>query len=574
MTTLVFKFRDDLLPRRGAVWLEALNLSEAFFEQAEAFLQQNGTAANPVKGLLQLLPRRKIASLMEAIRSRIGVLPYSPFDAGGYEKLSRLAQRIRAYNLANGAPTAPSQLPNLFNYFQIDFPEPTDESTIQFVLGLFEAFLPHKAWFGFYLFDFVYLKDEPVSLSDTTPLEALKKTPNAGQFYFADMAIPSAMAASVAPGVTIIEADGWDLTHPQFAALHPTVVPIETKPFDPLSVPKQSGKLDHGTQILGVLAARNTDADTGPAPLGDVCRGIAPGVTIRLVSCLAKGTVLAGQGFKTIRYNELAAVLTAIDVTPSGETILIELGTAGGRFPLDVLPGVYELLAFADQLDITVIAAAGNDKAILSTAPKNGTDEPLLPRDVRLAALTSQLDNHSQTHWNAYTNKKNRDRINALYERHKGQIPSTVSKLSVPQFASSDAFLAYYQETPSPAILVGAASRVVDNQSVTFRLLDNSSRGNRVRVFAQGGGILTTTIDGRYTADMSDTSGAAAIIAGIVLLLQQKAKSVGNAALNPQTIAGWLTEAPTSGTVTTPQDQLAGLDAGVVPSCKTLLSHV
>lgn len=573
MTTLVFKFRDDLLPRRGAAWLQAFNLPDAFFEQAEAFLQQN-RVANPVIGLLHLLPRLKLTSLIQTIHERVGVLPYSPFEAGGYEKLGRLAQRIRAYNLAKGAPADTGQLPNLFNYFQIDFPAQTDEPTIQFVLGLFEVFLPHKAWFGFYLFDYVYLKEEPVSLGAPTPLDALNNTPNAGQFYFADMAIPSTVAAAGAAGVTIIEADGWDLTHPQFAALHPVVFPIETKPFDPLSVPKQSGKLNHGTQILGVLAASNTDADKGPAPLGDVCRGIVPGLTIRLVSCLANGTVLAGQGFKTIRYNELAAVLTAIDVTPSGETILIELGTAGGRFPLDVLPGVYELLAFADQLDITVIAAAGNDKAILNTAPKNGTDEPLLPRDVRLAAINRQLDNHSQTHWNAYTSKKNRDRINALYERHKGQLQATVTKVPVPQFASPDAFLAYYQETPSPALLVGATARVVDKQTVTFRLLDTSSRGDRVRVFAQGSGILTTTIDGQYTADMSDTSGAAAIIAGIVLLLQQKAKAAGKPALQPQTIAGWLTETPTSGTVTTTHDQLASLVAGVVPSCKTLLEHV
>jgi Subtilase family len=571
MTSFIFKFRNELLLAHKPDWRQYLKWPDWFTEQAVPFYRENLYPTNQHDRLVEELTVQ--FNRFIDVLTQFGLeTPTFLFHHVEPKACLNLSNRLKSDRYQTKVATSEAvipatvQLPNLFNFFQTDL-HPSlahRERDVQAFLEQIRPFLPQKSTYKevdtrpqpTYLLQYAYLKDDPVPLSFTTPRDALG--PNKGQFYFGDMAIPDSPTLPLPPaGITIIEADGWYLNHPQFLTNRQLLFPVPSV-FDMNTLNTVPDELTHGTQILGILVAKGGDTDNKSGQ--DLCRGIAPTLSVRLISCLTSGTKVVGDELDTVRYNEAAAVLTAIDRTPAGETILIELGTAGALFPLDIQPAVYELLGIADRIGITVVEAAGNRGAVLNTVPA-GVDDPLMPRDIRTQALTGEPeDNHSKTHWNAYTNPANQKRM--------AKLASKYHTTAGPTFATVKDFLDHYQETPSPAILVGATVRIGPTQ---FNLKPDSSRGNRVKVFAQGDGIVTTTVNNEYTADMGSTSGAAAIIAGIVGLVQQVAKAKGLPVTPPGVMAGWLANQPGQPVVSS--GGVGVVYVGVVPSCKKVMQQ-
>lgn len=591
MPALVFKLRDDLRLTRAANWVRFLNLTDDVYEHAERYYKVlTGSPAPSLTGPLGQALLKALEVVLRQLTELTAAAPRLAMDNGNVALLSQLAERVATYTpvARKGKRPIRPALPNLFNYFQIDLPDTLDESVAQRLLQLLGSFLTTRRFpFGITvppLFDFVYLKPDPVPLGPPAPPTPQSLTSSTvGQFYFTDMGIPAQLVSpqtqprlpQASPGLTIVEANGWYLTHPQFANFSPgnhlnntlQVVTYGSKPFDASQLPVNIGRLEHGTQVLGMLIANNTDPDSSATPPADLCRGILPqsNVTIRLVSCLTGDSVLSNGLLRPV-FNEAAAMLAAIVATPPGEVILIELGTSDAKFPLDVQPAIYDMLTYADYLDITVVEAAGNGGALLDF-PAPGQPPLLPPRD-----LTKPGNDRTESYWSMYLdNDAGRAQLQQLVRQYVGQ--GSFAAAGGGRFRSVKTFLNQYNQTPSPAILVGAAFR---NPSGQFNLLPNSSRGGRVKVFAQGNGILTTTSPGfvgnttQFVGSMSDTSGAAAIIAGVVALLQGEARKKGLPPLAPSEIAEWLVQ-PSGTSVTMP----AGLSAtGVVPSCQAVFNHL
>jgi Subtilase family len=572
MTSLVFKFNDG--PRLANLpdWRTYLNWPDWFREHAHTFYTLNsfdGEQHEPLVDILtpqfssfiDVLKRYKLIDQPELDRPSF---LYTYVEPTAFVTLSKQAiqaprQYRQNYNSIHQMPhfagPLPFRMPNLFNYFKVELSPVLggDEKAIQALLQDIELYLPHKKAFEAPLLHYAYLKDDPQAPTATTPAAL-----GASQFYFNDMDIATTLAPPAQPiGLTVLEPDSWYLSHPQFTAHLDRLYPPPAV-FDMAKLDTFQAVLSHGTWMLGILIAKGGDKDLNG---NDLCQGIAPNLSVRLVSCLTKGTEIVGGHLHDVRYNEAAAMLTAISVTQLGETILAEVTTGGQRFPIDVQPAIYELLRIAEHIGITMVAAAGNDSCVLNTV-KEGGDEPLLPRDLRSVISRRELE-HSHTHWNVYTNAANQHRMTELANRYNATLD--------PPFKSVDDFLDHYQETPSPAILVGAAFRndPTSNDPVHFDLIPESSRGNRVKVFAQGSNTLTTaTKDKLFATIIGNTSGASAIVAGVVGLAQQQAHVQGKPIIPPDSMRTWLS-------CQTNQPVVASTEAGIVytgivPSCKKL----
>ncbi|MBO0947568.1 S8 family serine peptidase [Fibrella forsythiae] len=558
MTSLVFKFRDDLLLDSNTFQPILPKLTASFYTKAAHYFVK--TQAQEPLTYQQLLKSKLSAQLTDfkqIINELIDHQPVFLFEGVDLNSFHQLCEKQVAYletkvgNVKSGFPDVVAGMPNFFNYFQIEFSDYINDFILQDLLSKLEPLLPHKQKTNYHLLQYAYLKDDPVPLSSYPTAREARLITGTTQTYFGDMGIPSVALAAHVPNValTVVEAGGWDLTHPQFSTITTEAVLMSSTALNVLTdvLPAPINQA-HGTQILGIIGASRGDRDDDAG--NDLCRGIVSNVTVRLASCIKQVTA------RSVLYAEEIAVLVAVLATQSGETILIEVGTAGGLFPLDIQPAVYELINVAFSRGITVVQAAGNGQngigAVLNTLPADVVD-PLMPRDLRASKLRYTLAGHSQSHWNAYT--ATFPRIADIAARNGVSIG--------PLFKGIDDFLGRYQETPSKSILVGSTFRS-NSPTNRFTVMPASSRGNRVRVFAQGNNILTTTELCRFTDDMGSTSGAAAIVAGIVLLAQQTAIAKGRRPISPGTMGSWLATGP----------GVAMVSSGVVPSCADLLRRI
>jgi hypothetical protein len=422
-------------------------------------------------------------------------------------------------------------LPNFYNYFTIPLPDTLSPTQLFDLLDELEPLLPHKSQSpAMAVLEQAYLKGDPEPLASA---DRPGSVTDGNQNYFTAMHIvtpPTGKGAGVK--LTIVEAEGWYLSHSQFLTsppqpkllfptlLHPLRVSVtdgSTAPADLLTNPTYTpGLAEHGTKILGVLKARPGDADTPTPPGKDLCQGIVPQATVRLSSCLVdlvlkpQSTPTSPQYIKSKLFNEPDAVLAALVGSAPGDVILIEVGSGGQKFPLEIQPAVYELMQVADRQQVTVVEAAGNERAYIGSRTM-----PTDTRSVRNTAtnvLETYHSERSRTYWADYTD---------TYTALKAAYPTISS-----QYATVDDFVAHYMASNTNAILVGATDGAIGRHP-------DSSWGERVQVFAQGANILTTTL-GSVTPNSFDitqeTSGAAAIIAGVVVSLQ----SVARAATRPR----------------------------------------
>jgi serine protease len=280
----------------------------------------------------------------------------------------------------------------------------------------------------------------------------------------------------------------------------------------------QFGGLAHGTQVLGILC--------GTRSMGG-CQGIVPELAeIQLASHVPASFVDANVPLvppddpgTPEPDNLYAAVGHAIDllgakaVPLAGSTrgvMLIEYQTPNDGLPMEILPLMRELIRTAGDYKVAVVEAAGNWE------PPPATEEVPQPpppwgRDLDL---------------------------------EKDLIDGTTFPLLRPRGA-----------VDSGAIMVGSADAAVRNGK--HDRFATSNFGSRVDCYAWGEGIraptyvptASTTAPVDQCEDFGETSGAAAIIAGVALQLLGVAARHG-VALDPPTLRSLLCD-PLLGTAAT-----------------------
>jgi serine protease len=279
----------------------------------------------------------------------------------------------------------------------------------------------------------------------------------------------------------------------------------------------QFGGIAHGTQVLGILCGSRSM---------EGCQGIVPELAeIYLASHVPPSSVAASVPLipqndpNTPEPDNLyAAVGHAIDllgakaVPLAGSTrgvVLIEYHTPDDGLPMEILPLMQELIMTARDHDVAVVEAAGNwepppaSEAVPQPPPPWGRDLDL----------------------------------------EKDLIDGTTFPLLRPEGADD-----------SGAIMVGSAHAAVSNGK--HDRFDTSNFGSRLDCYAWGEGIRAPTFVPSDSStpvnqceDFGQTSGAAAIIAGVALQLLGVAASHG-VALDPPTLRSLLCD-PLLGTPST-----------------------
>ncbi|MGH8237255.1 MAG: S8 family serine peptidase [Steroidobacteraceae bacterium] len=260
---------------------------------------------------------------------------------------------------------------------------------------------------------------------------------------------------------------GWNRLHTRLAHLVPP------RRGTLLCGRHRAGGVAHGTCVLGIICG--TNPIIAPGQVG--CAGIAPGVAeMRLASYVSEAEpptdvlpVPADNPATDVAENIYAAVSHGIDFlrTSGGGVLLIEYQTAD-LLPLEILPAMRELIESAKP-DVTVVEAAGNGNR-------------------NLDGVQDDLGNFSLL-------------------RGEGA-------------------------PDSGAIMVGSAVSAVfraRHDRFVQNLLSGSNFGSRVDCYAWGQGIGTPAAGG--AGDLCDvfggTSGAAAIIAGVALVVRGIAANGG-----------------------------------------------
>ena len=275
---------------------------------------------------------------------------------------------------------------------------------------------------------------------------------------------------------------GW-VTHARLA--HPELVEL-------LCGTMLEVALDHGTQVLGILAGSH---------LLPGCRGLAPeAAAFRLASFLPQAAVNANL-LTVPQPNAVPPATSIYDAfteavkflhDPNGQfpnsaggVLLIERQRPTDGLPMEILPLLRVLIRAATHTDgITVVEPAGNGF---------GTNLDLVPG-----------------------------------------LPGSSSAFPLARLRGDD---------DSGAIMVGSASKALTAPPGAHRRLLSSNLGSRVDCYAWGDGIRTPTfvfgpggsipaVSAQCDDNFGMTSGAAAIIAGVALQLQGIA-AAHNVALSP-----------------------------------------
>jgi hypothetical protein len=490
---LVLQFRDDLLFAPNDLF-EVVKLDELYRQNSETYLRRlsiKPVEAASLSSLRKLLP--VLADISGTLSKAQQPLPTYLFRTEPDLPLQLLDTIAKAQQQRFGGklPLPPIPKQNPYNVFRFPLPDFISPKQLTTWLGQLRQFLPAKpspkkaANDTDALLTHICLKDDPTATAYDWPEEA---TAYADQRFFEAMHIDRLQPnPGNGVGLTIVEAHGWDLGHPQFARragrvalLNPALAGVDPARFSLTQPGAYADYAKHGNKVLGVLWASQNEHNP-PHQGGDLCRGIVPGATIRLVSCLSSVTLSqrSSSTFKDKEYDEVIALVRAVLHSAPGDVVLVQVGYGGGRYPLNVLPIIGLLTQLAESAGQTVIFAAGNGGLDLS--PANAA--------VRRQEVLNLLPNPA----NYLSARGARWRL-----------------LSVPGLP------------PLPGILVGGITRPALNNGEEIRPLPTSNQGAAVTVFAPGEGILTTTVRGRYDS-ISNTSGAAAIIAGMAVALQSKA---------------------------------------------------
>lgn len=124
----------------------------------------------------------------------------------------------------------------------------------------------------------------------------------------------------------------------------------------------------------------------------------------------------------------------------------------------------------------------------------------------------------------------------------------------------------------SGAILVGACNSEMSDDGAGHTRLPKSNYGSRVNCHAWGSDVLTTDINGGYS-DFSDTSAAAAIIAGAVLLIQSISKTAGTT-IRPLEMRAILSNTGTPQIPTQAENVNGNKPIGVMPDMYMILDSL
>lgn len=549
---IIFKFNNNLLMTAEQLGGMNSKLQDSYSNYAEEFAKKAGFKPITLDQFRHIDPTRTwpaFRAVLNQLTGVLGIVPRHLFDnvqPDGPLLLLDAVMNPPADSFARFGQSKPGPpaiapgtvpfFPNLYNYFTLALPESLNAKVLTTFLTAITAFLPQNSYkiigipvidLGNSLLDYAYIKDDPIAPGGfTTP--AVASANNLNQHYLATMNMDRSTSASRGKnvGITVIEQGSWYLNHPQFNGVaFPLIAPLipPAPPNFTLTAPGKYGAFaEHGTSALGILRARLADPDNNAG--NDLCQGIVPEATVRLASSLSELTFEAPPNDLTVshkKYDEAGALLQTLITTrlQRGDVILLELSLNNQKYPIDFAPAIYDLIRLADQLEMTVVAAAGNDRLFIPG----------------LTVPAAQLKNFQKEIISLVTGVNNPrrrpadDSVWAAYKRLQAQIAALYAAAgrNYVAFPTPTDFVASALAGNSPAILVGAAQD--DLTGGIAKRLSTSSWGPRVKVYAQGENILTTTYGGQTTpnqyAEFTSTSGASAIIAGFVASIQGKAKS-------------------------------------------------
>jgi hypothetical protein len=277
-----------------------------------------------------------------------------------------------------------------------------------------------------------------------------------------DIRIAWAETGGDGAGINFIDIEhGWNFSHPDLNTTLETL----------LHGVNYSEK-EHGTNVLGVVGA--VDNGTG-------CIGMAYACNMYAVGSM---NIEVGPSSVTYVHRPADAILFAIRTLGYGDVLLIELQT-GDLIPIEEVGACFEAIRLGTALGIVIIELGGN--------------------------ANNDLD----------TYKSMRDQEGTYHEIF-------------------DIRSAFYRD--SGAIMVGGVDHATTTNAARVPVAgsrvaaefdgDGSNFGSRINCFARYNGITTTgpshfdldpshgIVPGEYTNTFNGTSGASAIIAGLVISLQ------------------------------------------------------
>lgn len=318
---------------------------------------------------------------------------------------------------------------------------------------------------------------------------------------------------------------GWVLNHEALtdAGNNPRASLLRPDLFQQYSLER-----DHGTKVLGVIHPRHEGcggASTDPCD----CRGIAPCTAVDVVSYFVND---GSHNTPVRRQNRANALLIAIDHLSFGDVLLIEAETrcfphpdespelCQGR-PIEIHLADFEMIRLATALGIIVVETAGNSGGDLASLRENG--------------------------------------------RKTG-------KLGILDPSSSN-----FRD--SGAIMVGAATAATPHNKVVDKEGDlTGNYGDRIDCYAWGECVYTSCSNklgppttNQYTSYFDGTSSAAAIIAGVVLVVQGLAQKNLNYRYNPSKLREILRD-ENNGTKSANGKVVDQI--GVMPDLRKIINHV
>ena len=496
---IVIKFRDDLLINNNFPFFQSLDIPVGYQSEVRKFMQKTGKKINTfdrkknfyginAKALgnqLNIFTQIIKTIKLEYLFSDVDIQVFNIF-------VDRSIKRQRNF-------IKYPYFTNFYNYFTFDCS--CAENADTFLKSLKEN-LFNKECLNTPLLEFAYIRYDPIPAS----FDIANIPNNENQDYLTDMGFGSDWNNGM--GITVIDVEEyWDTSHSQFDWGSGTDVRVPNLLY-PTTLNGinfvTNDSTGHGTKVLGVLKSKHSDNDSNSV---DKCKGIVPNALFNLSSVISTSKRNNVVSFKK---KEECALLKAIfgssnSETPEGSVVLlpIQVPIDPSPYPIEILPAMFQLIQLATyQLNIIVIEAAGDGGIDLDSITSN---------DITTVLSNAVSSGDDTSYWKRYRKKGN---TNMLSEAGVETIYSTKA-----EFATD------YLNLMSGAIIVGAGQKNDD----LFQKFDRTNIGIvRVPIYAQGDKILTTIIDhGSKFDSFSATSGATAIIAGLVVSLQGYARANG-----------------------------------------------
>lgn len=374
--------------------------------------------------------------------------------------------------------------PNFYNYFTLGIDNKSESDNK--LLKILSPFLPHKNCYTSHLIEFAYIRPEIIESGGDKPLYDLL---DANQDFYSDMNIPIDDNEDIQGRnikVSIMEMRRWNIQNTEFfdnyadfSLIYPHDVPLD------LYLNNETLS-EHGNGALGILKSNRYNTTVNKIDTIDRCLGITPKAQIQLASCdieLREDMIVEEDLIATEN-----TLWSAISNSDFGDVVLIEIQNSDYS-PLEYQPVIYQLIQYATRRGVIIIEPAGN--------------------------YGKKIDN-----LNSFQSLNSIGDETAIIWRNYKKFISSLGQSII--FSESN-FKSYLRREPSGAILVGAYSKF--SEAPFFRRVEQSNWGKNVEIFAQGQRILTTSKT-QYQS-FSSTSGASAIIAGVVASLQSFAKSYG-----------------------------------------------